>query len=201
MTLSFCAIDNIYDDPYSVRDHALTCEYLPNNTSHSHPYGNAPFPGKMSKEFFYQSMIDLKVSKLLGKNAIQLRSENSAKFRISKAEDLSRNIVHVDSTDSTVYAGVLYLNTPEQTTGGIPGTILYKHKSGLNIVNDQKQYNEIILKDQDKDLSYWTPELISYITWNRLIVYPANYFHGIGPTFGDTDDTARLVQVFFWEVK
>ena len=71
----------------------------------------------------------------------------------------------------------------------------------VDLINTQKNLMKKTVSKQNKDLSYWTPELVSYITWNRLVLYPANYFHGIGPTFGDTDDTARLVQVFFWEVK
>jgi len=199
MNNCFLAIDNVYDDPYAVRQHALTCEYLPDNTSKSHPNGKGPFPGKMSKDFYYKSSIDIKVSKLLGKNAIQLRNLDSGKFRISKLNDISDNVVHVDSVTSDVYAGVIYLNIPAQCDN-IQGTILYKHKAGYRSPN-KEQLAEIIVSKQDKDLSYWTPELVSYITWNRLVLYPANYFHGIGPTFGDTDDTARLVQVFFWEVK
>jgi hypothetical protein len=201
MNNCFLAIDNVYDDPYAVRQHALTCEYLPDNTSKSHPNGKGPFPGKMSKDFYYKSSIDIKVSKLLGKNAIQLRNLDSGKFRISKLNDISKNLIHVDDITDNVYAGVVYLNTPEQTSNGIQGTILYKHVFGKNSVSNAEELKEIILSDQDKDLAYWTPELVSYITWNRLVIYPANYFHGIGPTFGDTDDTARLVQVFFWEVK
>ena len=199
MTIGFLSIDNIYDDPYLVRDHALSCEYFSEKTSKSYPNGDAPYPGKMSKYGFYKSSIDIQVSKLLGKNAIQLRDVDSGKFRISKASDTSDNVVHVDSVSSDVYAGVIYLNTPAQCDN-IQGTILYKHKAGYRSPN-KEQLAEIIVSKQDKDLSYWTPELVSYMTWNRLVLYPGNYFHGIGPTFGDTDDTARLVQVFFWEVK
>ena len=199
MTIGFLSIDNIYADPYLVRDHALSCEYFSEKTSKSYPNGNAPYPGKMSKHGFYKSSIDIQVSKVLGKNAIQLRNLDSGKFRISRASDTSDNVVHVDSVNSDVYAGVIYLNTPEQCAN-MQGTILYKHMSGYRSPN-KEQLSEIIVSKQNKDLSYWTPELVSYITWNRLVLYPANYFHGIGPTFGDTDDTARLVQVFFWEVK
>ena len=33
MTIGFLSIDNIYADPYLVRDHALSCEYFSEKTS------------------------------------------------------------------------------------------------------------------------------------------------------------------------
>jgi Family of unknown function (DUF6445) len=199
MSIGFLSIDDFYDDPYEVRKRALECEYLATKTSNAYPLGKAPFPGKMSKDFFYDSKVDLKVSKILGKNLVQYRGYDSGKFRISKITDTTNNLVHVDGIKDNLYAGVLYLNTPEQNNT-IPGTILYRHtKSGKRSTTDRDQYKKIVQDREDIDLKYWTPELISYITWNRLIVYPANYFHGIGPLFGDTDNDARLVQVFYWE--
>ena len=106
-----------------------------------------------------------------------LSMSSSITFRISRASDTSDNVVHVDSVNSDVYAGVIYLNTPEQCAN-MQGTILYKHMSGYRSPN-KEQLSEIIVSKQNKDLSYWTPELVSYITWNRLVLYPANYFHGM----------------------
>lgn len=199
MNPCFAVIDNFYDDPYSVRDYALTCEYDTPNTSGNFTYGNAPWPGKMSKKPYMVSGLDLKVSRLLKRNVIQQLGKDSGKFRISKYNDKSSNLVHADGVlnQNTLYAGVVYLN-PNVTD--VEGTIFYKNKlTGKNILESKEDYSNIITSQQDKSLDYWQRELVSYIVWNRLIIYPGHYFHGIGPLFGDSDESARLVQVFFWE--
>jgi hypothetical protein len=98
-----------------------------------------------------------------------------------------------------MYAGVVYLNPPEQNIN-CEGTILYQHiPSGSRILKDKEELKRLIQSGEDKDLKYWRKELVSYVTWNRLIIYPAHYFHGTGPIFGTTDEDARMVQVFVWE--
>lgn len=199
MNPSFIIIDNFYEDPYKVREHALTCEYDVDGKSSSYNNGNAPWPGKMSSKPYLVSGLDLKVSKLLKCNVIQQLGKDSGKFRISKSTDTSNNVVHADGVlnNYPLYAGVLYLN-PNVTD--IEGTILYKHKpSNERILTSKDEYKRIVANKEDKDISYWQRELVSYITWNRLIIYPGHMFHGIGPLFGTKDSDARLVQIFFWE--
>jgi len=197
----FIAIDNFYDDPYEVRNFALNCEYQDPQTSAIYKFGNAPWPGKMSKVSYQPTKLDVRISKLLNKVVVQHKGDDSGRFRISKQGESFRNIVHADIVfrDPCMYAGVLYLNTPDQCNE-VPGTILYQHKpSGQRILTSKEELKRIISSGEDRDLTYWKPELISYITWNRLIIYPAHYFHGVGPLFGTNDNDARLVQLFFWE--
>lgn len=196
---SFIVIDDFYEDPYKVREHALTCEYDTDGVSNSYNNGNAPWPGKMSKKPYLVPGLDLKISKLLKCNVIQQLGKDSGKFRISKVTDTSNNLVHADDSlnNYPLYAGVVYLN-PYVT--GIEGTILYKHKpSNVNFLTSTDEYKRIVASGEDKNINYWQRELVSYVTWNRLVIYPGHMFHGIGPLFGSTDETARLVQVFFWE--
>lgn len=199
--MMFFAIDNFYDDPYKVRDFALNCEYQEPQTSKGYAFGNAPWPGKMSKVDYQPPYIDMKVSKLLNRVVSQQKGNDSGKFRISKLDEPYRNVVHADDIyrEPSMYAGVVYLNPPEQSNDQ-PGTILYKHiPSGERILKSKEELRRIVSSGEDQDLKYWKPELMSYVTWNRLIVYPAHYFHGTGPLFGTTDQDARLVQLFFWE--
>lgn len=197
----FIAIDNFYEDPYEVRNFALNCEYEKPQTSSAYAFGNAPWPGKMSKVSYQTPKLDVRISKLLNKVVVQHKGNDSGRFRISKQGESFRNVVHADDvySEPCMYAGVLYLNPPEQSND-LPGTILYQHKpSGQRILTSKDELKRIVSSGEDKDLKYWKPELISYVTWNRLIIYPAHYFHGVGPLFGTNDNDARLVQLFFWE--
>jgi len=196
---TFITIDDFYEDPYKVREYALTCEYDNDKVSGNYNNGNAPWPGKMSKKPYLVPGLDLNVSKMLKRNVIQHLGKDSGKFRISKVTDTSNNLVHADDSlnNFPLYAGVVYLNPDVIDT---EGTIFYKHKpSNERVLTSKDEYKRIVANGEDKDISYWQRELVSYVTWNRLIIYPGHMFHGIGPLFGSTDESARLVQVFFWE--
>lgn len=199
MNPTFITIDDFYEDPYKVREYALTCEYDGDKVSGNYNNGNAPWPGKMSKKPYLVPGLDLNVSKMLKRNVIQHLGKDSGKFRISKLGDTSNNLVHADDSlnNYPLYAGVVYLNPDVIDT---EGTIFYKHKpSNERVLTSKDEYKRIVANGEDKDISYWQRELVSYVTWNRLIIYPGHMFHGIGPLFGSTDESARLVQVFFWE--
>jgi len=187
-------IDDFYTNPDSIRDIALNCEYYATKHDSFFVYGHAPYPGKVSKNSYSPKNLDLLVSNILKKPVRQLNGLNSGRFRISNKNDISTNKIHADDS---YYAGVLYLNRLEKS---IPGTIFYTHKHTGIKKSTSSLYDEIIKKGEDNDLSYWDINTVSYITYNRLIIYPANMFHGIGDLFGEDDQTARLVQLFFWEI-
>lgn len=190
---NFFIIDNFYDDPLSVRDMALNCEYMPTKHDKTFMFGNAPWPGKVSKESYSPKNLDLEVSKLFNLQLRQSVGLNSGRFRISNRHDIANNLVHIDGSD---YAGVLYLN---ENCTDIPGTVFYTHKQKQLGYGTKVIFEELIANNDINDMSKWDIDLMSRIVFNRLIIYPANKFHGIGPLFGETDHDARLVQLFFWD--
>ena len=198
MDPSLIIIDNFYNDD-SMRDIALSCDYYPEKISKGYPNGNAPWPGKMSKEAHSPVWIDAVVSKQLNKNLRQMRQMDSGHFRISQATNehgMFDNMIHADGTNNDYYAGVVYLSKDQDAT---PGTLFYKQNStGLKRLVDEEQLNMLVLNKEDKDITKWTMHTSSNIVYNRLIIYPAYKFHGIGPCFGTSDDTARIVQLFNW---
>lgn len=177
----------------AVRQTALTCEYMPAKHDNVFLFGNAPYPGRMSKDSYSPRNLDLSVSKFLGKHVRQLLNYNSGKFRISNKDDVAANKIHIDDNG---YAGVLYLNENLDNT---PGTIFYTHKETKLIKGNNDDLTKVILEKDINDIDKWAINFVSYITFNRLILYPGNLFHGIGPLFGSNTDDARLVQLFFWE--
>jgi len=200
MQIGLMCIDDFYDDPDYVRSIALDAEYYDDKKSLGYKNGNAPWPGKMSKHAYAPNWIDAKVSRMLNKNLRQMRQLDSGCFRISPEQSVSSNMLHADAHNEIYYAAVLYLTKDKEDT---PGTLFYKHKP----TNSDKALNEdhiksILINDEFNDLSKWTLHTVSNIVYNRMLVYPANKFHGIGPVFGQTDETARLVQIFnFIEIK
>lgn len=198
MNIGFVSIDNFYDDPYSVRGMALNAEYYQPGYSKLFTSVPGPFPGKMTIEQYSPNDIDKKVSKLLQKNLRQNRNYDSGRFRISKATDICKSFVHVDDSDKDAFAGVLYLSLPEHCNNKI-GTIFYNYKnSGRNSVSNNEEWKNILASNDFNDNSKWDINLISYNVFNRLIIYPMNSFHAIGELFGDTDENARLIQLFCW---
>lgn len=200
MNLGLIVIDDFYDDPDSIRELALSCEYFEDKKSIGYKFGNAPWPGKMSKKTYAPSWVDAKISKVLNKNIRQLRQIDTGAFRISKEGTQSSNMLHADATDPSYYAGVVYLSKDREDT---PGTIFYKQKStNSDKALSQAHFDQIIKDDEFNQLDKWMIHTVSNIVYNRFLLYPANKFHGIGPVFGDTDENARMVQIFnFIEIK
>lgn len=186
-------IDNFYSDPVSVRQTALTCEYNEKKHDDFFKFGNAPWPGRMSKTSYSPKNLDLHISKLLNKPLRQYMGLNSGKFRYSLHNDDVSNAVHMDNC---AYAGVLYLSN---NVNDMPGTIFYTNKKTNLDQGNTSIFEKLILNGECDDENFWYKNFVSYIIFNRLIIYPGNKFHGIGPMFGTDIESSRLVQLFFWE--
>lgn len=177
---------------------ALNAEYYEDGYSKLYTNAPGPFPGKMSVNQYSPNDIDRKVSKLLQKNLRQNRSFDSGRFRLSKFSDSSNIFIHVDDCSSETYAGVLYLSLPEHCKNKT-GTLFYTNKiSGKSNVDNENELKKLIQEKEFDNLSNWEVNLVSFNIFNRLIIYPVNKFHRIGELFGDTDENARLVQLFCW---
>jgi hypothetical protein len=189
-------IDGVYSNPNDIRNKALNFEY--------YDYGTDPiigmlgvgkWPGRTSKEILRNNKLDLVISKYMGLHLRQ--TYNSGKFRIAKETEHASSFVHADSTNSNYYAGVLYLNDLEDS---VPGTLFCTHKKTKTNVATLDGYKKIIEDKDDNDSTKWKIDLVSNVVFNRLIVFPGKYYHAVGPTFGNNDESARLVQLFFWEI-
>lgn len=197
MKTGLIVIDNFYDDPDSIRDIALSCEYNQDGFSEGYKFGNAPWAGKMSAASHSPLWVDSKISKLLNRHFRQMPSWDSGKFRMSPKGTKSANVCHADTITKNHYAGVVYLN---KNKSEVPGTIFYTHKETDSdfAINNQHVLN-LLKNGHEKDIDQWQVNMISYVKYNRLIIYPANKFHSPGESFG-TGKNSRLVQIFAWEV-
>jgi hypothetical protein len=129
-------------------------------------------------------------------------------FRMNVAGELPHSWIHSDDICSQ-YAGLLYLNTPEQCRGG---TAFWRH-TALDI-DRLPQLEELRAKNLNpdwfygmvnrewKDLTYWEQVGFVGMKWNRFITYPTSTFHSRYPFegFGTTPADARLVWSCFYDV-
>lgn len=135
-------------------------------------------------------------------------------FRMTRGSDLIRDTdIHADGP---VYAGVCFLNLPEQCSGG---TTFFRHKkTGLEAWPTRRQLTSLIAEgrlpervkrekdlilyweEQGSDRSKWEPTIHVPMVFNRALFYYGNQFHSMTSwrEFGETKETARMTQVYFF---
>lgn len=205
-------IDNFLPDPAAWRTHALTLPFAPQR------YAGQNYPGSQTEGQPCQDIME-RIATALGRE-IRFISPDNASYRISHADATARTDIHVDNETGNnfqFYAGVLYLNPPEQCQGG---TTFWRHRpSGWtrrlpeadvkaggypSFKEFQKRWlpNSKVQKfnELQAQRDSWEALLEVPMRHNRLIVYKGHYFHSISNVFGDTHDNGRLVQLFFFEV-
>ena len=195
-------VDDFYTDPDMVRNRALEMNKNDDND------GN--YAGIMTKDnFLTQEHID-NISRLVG-HYVQPSTSFTGKFRFTKQDDPFKQEIHFDPGDNNcAWAGVVYLTPNIENTDG---TIFWKHKrTGLESIprtleginqhgwKDEKDL-KVFLDTEGMDHSYWDKTMNVPYKYNRLVLFRPWMFHSPGPAFGNTIETSRLVQTFFWSPK
>lgn len=126
-------------------------------------------------------------------------------FRLGHKNTQLHVNIHADNVVSE-WAGVYYLNPPEQCYGG---TAFYTLKeTGWDTMPTQEQLDKAgknldWLRDKWTNEDAWNLNTVAGMKFNRLIFYPTRYFHSRFPLqgWGDEDkpESARLVWVGFWK--
>lgn len=119
--------------------------------------------------------------------------------------DLHTNI-HADNPIAQ-WAGVYYLNLPEQCRGG---TAFYTLKeTGWDMMPTQDDLDGIgkdidWMRSKWSDEDQWNLNTIAGMKFNRMIFYPTRMFHSRYPLKGwgpeDKPEEARLVHVCFFDI-
>ena len=146
-----------------------------------------------------------KISKLIGKEI----TPRLSCFRLNLAGELPHSWVHSDDICAT-HASVLYLNLPNQCTGG---TAFWRHKSrGIDRLPSKA---ELTARGEDADkfyrsmeqewksLEHW--ELVDLVPmrFNRFATYPTSLFHSRFPfeAFGQGPEDGRLIWICFYDIE
>lgn len=205
-------LDDFLHDPAAWRAQALTLPFAQQR------YAGQNYPGSQTDGQPSQAIME-RIATALGR-PIRFISPDNGSYRLSYADAMARTDIHVDNetgNNFNFYAGVLYLNPPEQCQGG---TTFWRHqpsgwyrrlpeadvKAGgyASFKDFQKRWlpNSTVQKfnDLQEQRESWQALLEVPMRHNRLIVYKGHYFHSISNVFGDTPENGRLVQLFFFEV-
>lgn len=205
-------LDDFLPDPTAWRAQALALPF------EQQRYAGQNYPGSQTAGQPSQAIME-RIATALGR-PIRFISPDNGSYRLSYADAMARTDIHVDNetgNNFNFYAGVLYLNPPEQCQGG---TTFWRHqpsgwyrrlpeadvKAGgyASFKDFQKRWlpNSKVQKfnDLQEQRDSWQALLEVPMRHNRLIVYKGHYFHSISNVFGDTPENGRLVQLFFFEV-
>ena len=187
MKVNLIIADNFYDDPYSIRNYALSQQF--------NVKGN--FPGARTNPCLTDDIkgaINALVTYPGGGVTDWLNNPDgtgyTGAFQLCTAMD--RTWIHSDYNN--MWAGVCYL-TPDAPLSG--GTALYKHKES----GDRFSINNADYGQDAYDYTKW--DVVDRIVniYNRLILYPGNLFHASVDYFGNTNQNGRLFQTFFFNTK
>jgi hypothetical protein len=141
-----------------------------------------------------------RLSELLGTKI----KPNISCFRLNLAGELPHSWVHSDDICAK-YASVLYLNLPEQCSGG---TAFWKHRTRnidrlptrAELGSNADEFYQAINREW-KELHHW--EMIDFVPmrFNRFITYPTCLFHSRHPFegFGHGSEDGRLIWICFYD--
>ena len=202
--------DDFYPNPDEVRGKALEMFFHPGMKGNK-----ALFAGRRTRgSFSAQNRLYCKnrIEKLINRKIITfpVESSNSA-FTLGLASEPWANWIHHDSGDheaerneeinGVMFAAVCYL-TPNPPPGH--GTGLFRHKDTQSnwVVPDIKLNLKPTFKNEWKGDSEYYLHTYSDNLYNRIIIYPAKYWHApFDAGFGHDRDTGRLIQVFFFHAE
>lgn len=176
-------VDNVYEDPIAVRNYALGLDYLEDSRY---------YKGLRSTTNYRPAGLQQIIERAIGQPISTWDTHNiNGCFQITMATD--PQVYHYDDQR---WAGVLYL------TPGAPiesGTRLLRSK-----INNARNYREDYDADDAFNGDFYDSTKFEVVDsagniFNRLIIMDANSFHSAGPYFGNTKETGRLVQLFFFD--
>lgn len=142
-----------------------------------------------------------RITELIGKPIIPRLSC----FRLNLKGELPHSWVHSDDICAK-FASVLYLNLPEQCSGG---TAFWKHKEleidRLPAKEELKDWQKfyLVIEQEWKDIAPWDQIGIAEMKFNRFITYPTSLFHSRFPFegFGAGPSDGRLIWICFYDVE
>lgn len=191
-------VDDFYQNPYQIREFALGAE------KEQESAGN--YAGVMTEASFITQEHLQAFNTLVGQD-VYPSTNLTGKFRFTLEHDPLKQDIHFDPGDNNCcWAGVIYL-TPDVEADGthfwqhtrtglteIPRTLEGIQQYGWNDTGDLKQF----LETEGCDHSLWKKTLTVPYKFNRLILFRPWLFHSPGRAFGDTIETSRLIQTFFF---
>lgn len=187
-------VDNFYDNPDWIRSFAM------NNLTFA---GSDYHRGKRSEERFILNGTKEAFERILGKEIINWNDPSYANGKFQYCTSTDPIVYHVDTQ---TYAAMVYL-TPDAPLNS--GTATYRSKitgaTRFDNYDDNPELYERTFKGRSSQMNFYdnsTYELVDSIAnvYNRLVMFDAKTLHAATNYFGDSIETARFFQLFFFDV-
>jgi hypothetical protein len=180
MNLELLVIDNFYENPDIVRNYALSQDFSVK--------GN--YPGARTNPYLpddVKSCIEYWMA-FAGPVTHWFEDQGyTGAFQLATAQD--RTWIHADHHN--MWAGVCYLTPDAPYTGG---TAFYRHKETGEFRRSNKDH-------EGYDYTKWDQFDRVGNKYNRLIIYRGDLYHASLDYFGNSNETGRLFQTFFFNTE
>jgi len=184
MKVNAIVIDNFYDDPDAIREFILNQDF--------NVKGN--YPGERTRDFRDDNIKKI-FEEITGETITDWEMDYNGCVQYT-TRDMD-SWVHRDGTD---WAGIIYL-TPDAPPSA--GTAFFKHKETghTRVLPDTPKEDEDKMNRDSTDMSKW--DMVDNIgnVYNRLSLFRGKRSHRSMDYFGDSKETGRLFQLFFFNVK
>ena len=189
-------IDNFYTNPDKIREYALSLTYEPPENHGAVGYrcesGRKILDG--TKEL---------LEKILHANIPNGNKEGEWNYSTNGCfQWCNASVPIVYHCDSQKYAAIIYLtpNAPPEC-----GTSFLRHKKyklrNSEVFSKSDWYqSDLNYKEPHLDKTQW--EVVDSIgnVYNRLVIFDAQYIHGVSEYFGEDIHNSRLFQLFFFDI-
>lgn len=178
---SIIVSDGFYQNPDDVRAFSLSQDFSIK--------GN--YPGTRTQPFLHQGIFDTIQSIVKIPITYWPNDSYNGAFQFSLEND--HTWVHADHT--TVWSGVVYLtpNAPLQA-----GTAFFRHtETGLEVYPSEAALRKQCDQDASRRERWLTTDQVAN-KFNRLVLFRGKHFHCSQNHFGNTKETGRLFQTFFF---
>jgi hypothetical protein len=183
MNVNLIIVDDFYNNPYDVRNYALAQEFDVRGNYpglRTQPY----LTDDITKAIEFNMQFAGKITDFMNTDP---NASYSGAFQLAMASD--RTWIHADHHN--MWAAVCYLNPDAPHTGG---TALYRHK-------ETGQHRRADKDHDGYDYTKWDKFDVIGNKFNRLIIYRGDLFHASLDYFGDSKETGRLFQTFFFNTE
>jgi hypothetical protein len=175
-------VDNFYNDPNTVRDIALSMEFVEDLRYYKGLRSTKPYRSQDIKSFF---------ETIIGEHITNWEGHGfNGCFQITTAED--PQVYHCDMQK---WAAMVYLtpNAPYDS-----GTRLHIHKETGLFNGTQPEIGQAFAGGFYDSTKFDTLAMAGNV-FNRLVIMDARNIHSAGTYFGNSRETGRLVQLFFFD--
>jgi hypothetical protein len=183
MNVNLIIVDDFYNNPLQVRDYALSQEFGVRGNypgSRTQPY----ITDDIKTAIEYNMQFAGKITDFMNHDP---NAAYSGSFQITTSSD--RTWIHADHYN--MWAAVCYLTPDAPHTGG---TALYRHKASGQFRRDKEDY-------EGYDYTKWDKFDVVGNRFNRLVIYRGDLFHASLDYFGNSNETGRLFQTFFFNTE